>query len=71
MDVAYDLARQLDANPPLSVRATVRTRRWYLHQMAEEIHMQTAGLRLHLTEDFREAASAFVEKREPGPFKGR
>lgn len=71
LDVAYDLARQLDANPPLSVRATVRTRRWYLHQMAEEIHMQTAGLRLHLTEDFREAASAFVEKREPGPFKGR
>ena len=71
LEVAYDLARQVDANPPLSVRATVRTRRWYLHQMAEEIHMQTASLRLHLTDDFREAASAFVEKRPPGPFNAR
>ena len=71
LEVAYDLARQIDRNPPLSVRATVRTRRWHMSRMSEEIHMQNAPLRLHLTDDFREAASAFVEKREPGPFKAR
>ena len=71
LHVAYEMAELLDKNPPLSVRATVRTRRWYMEQMSREINMQTAPLRLHLTDDFREAASAFTEKREPGPFKGR
>jgi hypothetical protein len=33
--------------------------------------MQQSALKLHLTEDFQEAARAFVEKREAGPFKGR
>jgi hypothetical protein len=28
-------------------------------------------LKLYLTEDFHEAARAFAEKRQPGPFKGR
>jgi len=31
----------------------------------------SAPLKLYLTEDFREAARAFVEKRTAGPFKGR
>ena len=31
----------------------------------------TLSLRLYLTEDFQEAARAFAEKRQPGPFKGR
>ena len=71
LEVAYELADQLNRNPPLSVRATVRSRRWYMAKQSEEIHMQTAPLRLHLTDDFREAASAFVEKRDPRPFQGR
>ncbi|MFN0089610.1 MAG: enoyl-CoA hydratase/isomerase family protein [Acidimicrobiales bacterium] len=71
LDTAYDLARAVCANPPLSVRATVRTRRWYLDQIGREITMQTAPLRLYLTEDFQEAARAFVEKRPAGPFQGR
>jgi len=33
--------------------------------------MQTAPLKLYLTEDFHEAALAFAEKRMPRPFKGR
>jgi enoyl-CoA hydratase/carnithine racemase len=67
---AYDLARQVAANPPLSVRATVRTRRWYMDQAEREAYLQTTPLKLHLTEDFKESARAFAEKRKPGPFKG-
>jgi hypothetical protein len=33
--------------------------------------MQTAPLKLYLTEDFYEAARAFAEKRQPSPFNGR
>jgi enoyl-CoA hydratase/carnithine racemase len=68
---AYDLARQVAANPPLSVRASVRTRRWYMDQAEREAYLQTTPLKLHLTEDFKESARAFAEKRKAGPFKGR
>jgi len=68
---AYALAKQIAANPPLSVRATVRTRRWYMDQAEREAYLQTTPLKLHLTEDFKESARAFAEKRPAGPFKGR
>ena len=68
---AYALAKQIAANPPLSVRATVRTRRWYMDQAEREAYLQTNPLKLHLTEDFKESARAFAEKRKPGPFKGQ
>jgi enoyl-CoA hydratase/carnithine racemase len=68
---ARELAAEVARNPPLSVRATVRTRRWYMDQIEREVAMQTAPLKLYLTEDFREAARAFAEKRKPAPFKGR
>jgi len=68
---AYALARDIAANPPLSVRATVRTRRWYMDQVEREAYLQTTPLKLHLTEDFKESAKAFAEKRKAGPFKGR
>jgi enoyl-CoA hydratase/carnithine racemase len=71
LEVARELAQAVAANPPLSVRATVRSRRWYMDQLGREIMMQTAPLKLYLTEDFQEAARAFAEKRKPGPFKGR
>lgn len=71
MNQAFDLARQVAANPQLSVRATVRTRRWYMDQVEREAYLQTTPLKLHLTEDFKESARAFAEKRPAGPFKGR
>jgi enoyl-CoA hydratase/carnithine racemase len=71
LEVARELAAEVARNPPLSVRATVRTRRWYMDQLEREVIMQTAPLKLYLSEDFHEAARAFAEKRKPGPFKGR
>ena len=71
LETAYELAREVCKNPPLSVRSTVRMRRWYMAQMSREIMTYTAPERLYLTEDFQEAARAFVEKREAGPFEGR
>jgi enoyl-CoA hydratase/carnithine racemase len=70
-DVAMELAREIVKIPPLSVRATVRTRRWYMDKLCREITMQTQPSKLYLTEDFQEAATAFAEKRQPRPFKGR
>jgi enoyl-CoA hydratase/carnithine racemase len=71
MAVAHELARQVAANPPLSVRATVRTRRWYLGQYVREAAFQQAPMKLYLSEDFHEAALAFKEKRKPRAFKGK
>ncbi|MSP05772.1 MAG: enoyl-CoA hydratase/isomerase family protein [Acetobacteraceae bacterium] len=71
MAVARELAEAVAANPPLSVRASVRTRRWMMSRMTSEAYFQAAPLKLYLTEDFREAATAFKEKRKPRGFKGR
>jgi len=71
VSVARELAYEILKNPPLSVRATVRTRRWHIELLGREIAMQMQPWRLYLSEDFTEAARAFAEKRAPGPFKGR
>jgi enoyl-CoA hydratase/carnithine racemase len=71
METALTLAQAVAANPPLSVRATVRARRWFLDRYAKEAAFQQAPMRLYLTEDFREAALAFKEKRKPQRFRGR
>lgn len=71
LEVARELAGEVIKNPPLSVRSTVRLRRWYMDRMSREIMHQTAPERLYLTEDFHEAARAFTEKRKPARFKGR
>jgi enoyl-CoA hydratase/carnithine racemase len=71
MQGALTLAQAVAANPPLSVRATVRTRRWFLDRYAKEAAFHQAPMRLYLTEDFREAALAFKEKRKPRGFNGR
>jgi enoyl-CoA hydratase/carnithine racemase len=71
LEVARELAQQVAKNPPLAVRTTVRTRRWYMQRLTREAQFIAEPFKLYLSEDFQEAARAFAEKRQPGPFKGR
>jgi enoyl-CoA hydratase/carnithine racemase len=71
METARALAGEVAKNPPLGVRSTIRARRWYMGQLSREVLMQVNLAKLHLTEDFRESARAFVEKRPAGPYKAR
>ena len=67
---AEALVGEILANPPLAVRANVRVMRWFVNEMQRQARFYTQGRALHLTEDFRESAQAFVDKRKP-VFRGR
>jgi enoyl-CoA hydratase/carnithine racemase len=69
--VARELAVEVITNPPLSVRSTVRMRRYYMDRLSREVMFMGAPEKLYLSEDFGEAARAFAEKRKPAKFKGR
>jgi enoyl-CoA hydratase/carnithine racemase len=72
LEGAKEFARQLLKNPPLAVRAGVRTRRMYQADAQRQAFLLTDPIpALHLTQDFQEAARAFVEKRPPRKFEGR
>ena len=59
-------------NPPLAVRAGVRSRRMYMLENQRLSFLLTEqSPALYLTKDFHEAAKAFVEKRPPPRFEGR
>ena len=66
---AMAMAASIASNPPLSVRETNRIRRWHFSKLVREIAFETGHLKLHLTQDFKEAVRAMVEKRKPGPFR--
>lgn len=71
LDVAFGLAAEIAANPPLSVRETNRIRRWHFAKLVRSVAFETGHLKLHLTEDFQEAVRAMVEKRTPRPYLAR
>jgi enoyl-CoA hydratase/carnithine racemase len=67
--VAEGLAQDILKNPPLAVQAIVAARRSKLQEL--DVKAYAVGPHgLHLTDDFRESATAFMEKRKP-VFHGR
>ena len=69
MKEAEKLAGEILKNPPLAVRAVIQARRSKLEEIDVKSHA-ISPRDLHLTEDFRESARSFVEKRPP-VYKGR
>ncbi len=64
VEAAEALAEAILENPPLAVRALVRVRRIWMQRTEGETEA-LEDPHLHLTKDFKEAVSAFIEKREP------
>ena len=65
LSAAEELAEKVLKSPPLATRAAVKlTRRQWVQPVADA-DMQMLPLKLHLTEDFKEASKSFVEKRPP------
>jgi enoyl-CoA hydratase/carnithine racemase len=62
------LADMILENPPLAVRALVRTRRIWMQRTEGETE-SLEDRHLHLSKDFHEAVSAFIEKRQ-ATFRG-
>ncbi|UUZ77040.1 crotonase/enoyl-CoA hydratase family protein [Polaromonas sp. P1(28)-13] len=71
LETANELAQRIAANPPHAVRLTKRLLREAMHTPLPTLLEMAAAFQAlsHLTEDHREAVSAFLEKRTP-VFKG-
>lgn len=65
LSAAEALAEKVLKAPPLATRVGVKLTRRQWVQTGADADMQTLPLKLHMSEDFKEASQAFVEKRAP------
>ena len=65
LSAAEALAEKVLKAPPLATRVGVKLTRRQWVQTGADADMQTLPLKLHISEDFKEASQAFVEKRSP------
>ena len=65
LSAAEELAEKVLKTPPLAARAGVKVSRRQWVQTGAEADMQLLPLKLHMSEDFKEASRSFVEKRRP------
>ena len=65
LTAAEALAEKVLKAPPLATRVGVKLTRRQWVQAGADADMQTLPLKLHLSEDFKEASRSFVEKRPP------
>ncbi len=65
LSAAEELAEKVLKTPPLAARAGVKVSRRQWVQTGAEADMQLLPLKLHMSEDFKEASRSFVEKRAP------
>lgn len=65
LTAAEGLAEKVLKAPPLATRVGVKLTRRQWVQAGADADMQTLPLKLHMTEDFKEASRSFVEKRPP------
>ena len=65
LSAAEALAEKVLKAPPLATRVGVKLTRRQWVQTGADADMQTLPLKLHMSEDFKEASQAFVEKRSP------
>ena len=65
LTVAEELAEKVLKSPPLATRSAVKLMRRQWVQPSADADMQMLPLKLHETEDFKEASLSFVEKRPP------
>ena len=65
LEAAEELANKILKAPPLATRSGVRLTRRQWVQSLYDANMYIQPLKLHTSEDFREASRSFVEKRPP------
>ena len=65
LSAAEALAEKVLKAPPLATRVGVKLTRRQWVQTGADADMQTLPLKLHMSEDFKEASRSFVEKRPP------
>ncbi len=67
---AEEYADKIAANPPLAIRAAARARRWYMEKHEADQPLLKAAFPLHLSQDFRESAKAWDERRDNQEYRG-